>query len=146
MDAPTASRLALMSIRPQFADAIFEGTKRIEFRKRRLAPDINLVVVYATMPVGMVVGIFALGGYDVDRPSLLWKRHRGHTGITRSDFDEYYRGTRLAVGLLVEQAQVFDEPISLAGVQDGLRPPQSFMYLDRTGPVHQCLAGYYGKE
>ena len=45
-------RIALMSIRPQFAAAILDGSKRVEFRKRPLAADIGTVVIYATKPVG----------------------------------------------------------------------------------------------
>lgn len=38
MATGTNGRIALMSIHPQYARAILDGTKEVEFRKRPLAP------------------------------------------------------------------------------------------------------------
>src|SRR5690606_16414773 len=51
MGTRATGRHALMSIRPEYAERILAGTKRIEFRKRPLASDITDVIVYATTPV-----------------------------------------------------------------------------------------------
>ena len=63
-----------MSIRPQFAAAILDGSKRVEFRKRPLAADIGTVVIYATKPVGAVLGEFVVDGQAVGKPEELWVR------------------------------------------------------------------------
>lgn len=118
-----------MSIRPQFADAILDGTKSVEFRKRRLAPDVTTVLIYATMPTGQVVGAFEIAGYDIASPTQLWERHKEHAGIARAAYRDYYRGTRQAVGLLVRDARRLTRPVLLRELDDGLRPPQSFCYL-----------------
>ena len=47
-----------MSIHPQYADAIVAGRKRAEFRKRPLAADIDVVLIYATAPVRAIIGWF----------------------------------------------------------------------------------------
>ncbi len=51
MDSIEVGCIALMSIHPQYANAIVEGTKRVEFRKRPLARNVTHVIVYATAPV-----------------------------------------------------------------------------------------------
>ncbi|NYD85757.1 putative transcriptional regulator [Cellulomonas oligotrophica] len=119
----------MMSIRPPFADAILEGTKLVEFRKRRLAPDVTTVLIYATLPVGRVVGVFEIAGYDVGSPTAVWERHKSHAGIGRAGYRDYYRGSNQAVGLLVRDARRLSRSIALADLDPTLPVPQSFLYL-----------------
>lgn len=118
-----------MSIKPQFADAILAGTKRVEFRKRRLAPDVTTVLIYSTMPVGRIVGAFEVAGYDIASPTAVWERHKGHAGITRVGYREYYRGSPRAVGILVKEARRLARPVRLTELDQKLTAPQSFLYL-----------------
>ena len=130
MGTPAAGRVALMSIHPRYAEALLAGTKRIEFRKRRLADDVTTVLIYATMPVGRLVGVFEVDGYDIASPSALWERHRGHAGISRSAYRRYFRGQPRAVGILVRDARRLDHPVALSELDEALRAPQSFRYLE----------------
>lgn len=57
----TGERVAVMPIHPRYANAILGGTKSAEFRKRRLAPDIQRIVVYETAPTSLIVGEFWIG-------------------------------------------------------------------------------------
>ncbi|NTW39444.1 MAG: hypothetical protein HGA44_06075 [Cellulomonadaceae bacterium] len=118
-----------MSIRPPFAEAILAGTKLVEFRKRRLAPDVTTVLIYSTMPVGRVVGTFEVAGYDVGSPTSVWERHKTHAGISRAGYRDYYRGTASAVGILVRDARRLARPLRLAELDELLSVPQSFVYL-----------------
>lgn len=129
MATPAAGRVAVMSIRPQYADAILEGTKLVEFRKRRLAPDVTTVLIYATLPIGRVVGSFEVAGYDVGSPAAVWERHKNHAGIARAGYRDYYRGTRSAIGILVRDPRRLSRSISLADLDPTLPVPQSFLYL-----------------
>ncbi|HEY3548523.1 MAG TPA: ASCH domain-containing protein [Propionicimonas sp.] len=119
-----------MSIHPQYAERLLDGSKRVEFRKRPLAPDVTTVLIYATMPVGQLVGAFEIDGYDISSPSAVWETHKSHAGITRSDFRRYFSGHRRAVGILVRDARRLDRPLPLSELDDTLRPPQSFRYLE----------------
>ena len=82
MGAQPTGRIALLSIKPAYADAIFAGSKTIEFRRSRIAADIDIVLVYATRPVGQVVGWFEVAGVIESTPKKLWRdysdqgRHR----------------------------------------------------------------------
>jgi predicted transcriptional regulator len=119
-----------MSIHPRFAEAILSGAKGIEFRKRRLAPDVSTVLIYATRPVGMVVGVFEIAGYDIDSASALWDRHRHHAGIARREYRDYYRGSRRAIGILVRDNRALARPLALDELDPALTAPQSFRYLE----------------
>lgn len=118
-----------MSIHPQYADAILAGTKRVEFRKRRLAQDVSTVVIYATQPVGRIVGTFEVLGHDVAPPAELWNRHSTHAGISVTGYDEYYAQTPAAVGILIGSVQRLSHPRPVTDLHGISRPPQSFSYL-----------------
>lgn len=125
-----SGRVAVMSIRPQFAEAILDQSKLIEFRKRRLAADVTTVLIYATVPTARIVGVFEVAGQEVASPTALWERHKRHAGIARAAYREYYRGKSSAVGILVRDARRLARPIPLQELDVTLRAPQSFAYLD----------------
>jgi predicted transcriptional regulator len=139
MDSLAVERVALMSIKPQYAEAIFAGSKGVEFRKRRLARDISQVVVYATLPVGRILGAFSVLTCDVASPSALWQRHHHHAGIQRAAYREYFRGREIAIGIVIERAIALDAPLPLAEVWPSARPPQSFQYLPQVSPLMATL-------
>jgi len=118
-----------MSIRPQFASAILDGTKTIEFRKRALAEGVNRVVIYTTSPVQAVVGVFSVADQVMASSRALWRRYASVAGIDRAAFFKYFEGTTDAVGILIDTVIEYETPRPLDEVNPGARPPQSFMYL-----------------
>ena len=118
-----------MSIRPQFAASILDGSKRVEFRKRPLAADIGTVVIYATKPVGAVLGEFVVDEQAVGKPEELWVRFAEVAGIDRDGFLDYYDGAGQAVGIVIGRVSRYDQPRRLDEIDASGRPPQSFKYL-----------------
>ena len=52
----------VLSIKPQFANKIFDGTKKFEFRKAIFKnQNVTSVLVYASSPVQKVIGEFEIG-------------------------------------------------------------------------------------
>lgn len=78
----------LLSIKPKFAEAIMDGRKRYELRKKKNSPkkDINLVYIYATSPVQKIIGIFKISNIIEDSPIALWDRLNDHAGISEEKF------------------------------------------------------------
>ena len=128
-----SKRFALMSIHPKYANAILDGSKRVEFRKRRLADDVNRVVIYATSPVKAVLGEFMVARQVTATPPTLWRLFGGDgAGVTRDELMAYYlaepssempRGTAIVIASAAYSAprRLTDYGIS--------RPPQSWRYL-----------------
>jgi len=51
----------LLSIKPEFADKIFDGTKKYEFRRRIFKKEgVKKVIVYVTSPVQKIIGEFLI--------------------------------------------------------------------------------------
>jgi predicted transcriptional regulator len=128
--AETATgRIALLSIHPEYAEAIFAGTKSVEFRRSRLAADVTHVVVYATRPVSRVVGWFEVEAIVEGTPLALWRRFARTAGIDRRSYARYFIDAPRAFGIRVRRPVRFDDPRPLNEVHPDLRPPQSFQYL-----------------
>lgn len=53
---------ALLSIKPEFVEKILSGEKLVEYRKAVFKrPEVKSVVIYSTMPDGLIVGEFEIG-------------------------------------------------------------------------------------
>jgi predicted transcriptional regulator len=130
----------LLSIRPRFAGAIFDGVKDFEFRRciyRRR--DVQNVWVYASAPVGLVIGVFGVDEILSLRISSLWAHTRHAAGISKEIFDTYFSGCHLGHALAIGQRWRFAEPIPLSALGIA-RPPQSFQYIAAEQPRIKSVA------
>ena len=120
----------ILSIKLDFAAAIFTGRKRYEFRRVIFKNmDVKIVYVYATKPVGLIIGKFEIENIVTDEPESLWGITKDFAGITKEYFDDYFDGRDIAHALKVGIAHLYDRPQSLMEMFDITRPPQSFMYV-----------------
>lgn len=117
-----------MSIKPEFAEAIFAGTKRYEFRRTVFRQDVRVVVVYITSPVGQVVGEFSVDDIITDDVNALWDRTEAEAGIDREGFFSYFSGRDVGHAIAIGKVKRYREPLDINAAY-GVRPPQSFLYL-----------------
>ncbi|EDU31272.1 ASCH domain-containing protein [Escherichia coli] len=120
----------LLSIKREFAEKILNGTKRFEFRKGIFKnPQISTVVIYATMPLGKVVGQFRIESILSDEPESLWKKTEKHAGISKQFYDSYYSGREKAYAIKIGEVERYKEPIPISALGSNIKPPQSYLYL-----------------
>ncbi|SEC39949.1 Predicted transcriptional regulator, contains an HTH and PUA-like domains [Pseudomonas frederiksbergensis] len=120
----------LLSIKPEYASKILSGEKKFEFRKVSFTnSEIKTVVIYATKPVGKVVGEFEVLKIYSDSPTNIWKRTKRYAGIDKKYFDSYYEGKSLAVAIAVGAVHEYEKPKNLSDIGVGISPPQSFCYI-----------------
>lgn len=129
MGASAAGRHVVMSVHPQFAEAIMDGRKTVEFRKRRLADDVTVVWVYATAPVMKVIGYFEVGAIYTAKPIDLWRKFADVGCINRVDFDRYYAGSHIGAGIGIRKAVRLRNPAHIADLLPSGIPPQSYAYV-----------------
>jgi len=126
----------LISIRPRFAEMIFAGTKLFELR--RVCPKASpgdLALVYVSSPAKELRGSFEVGRILTAPPSALWKVVGKHSGVTRVEFFNYFKGKRQAHAMVIKRVWPLRTPVclkTLRKTQGGFRPPQNFHYLSRT--------------
>src|SRR5215207_9382671 len=131
-----AGHILLLSIRPEHAFKIFDGSKKVELR--RVRPKVSAgdsVLVYVSTPVRALVGAFDVERVVEARPQALWDQVKETAGITREQFDSYYSGAANAYGIVVGQVRQLPEPVMLYRLRklfSGFHPPQSYRYLSPT--------------
>lgn len=119
----------LLSIKPEFADRIFAGEKKFEFRRALPAEELERVVVYVSSPVQRIIGEFLVTQVLSMSPSALWRRTRAHAGISRAYFEQYFADRDVAQALVVGRVTRYRRPLDPRELVDGFTAPQSFMYL-----------------
>ena len=122
-------RVALMSIHPEYAEALLDGSKKVELRKSRFASDISHILIYATSPVQRVLGWARTSQVEVGSPTRIWEANKEHAGIRRQAYRAYFRGRRRATAIHVTDPHRLRDPLPLSEVDGGLKPPQSWRYL-----------------
>ena len=121
----------LLSIKPEFADEIFKGEKKFEYRRTIFKrTDIRKVVVYATKPVGLIVGEFYIERIIKESPQLLWEKTSEQSGISKTFFDEYFEGKEVGFALKIKSPQLYKKPIDPTIENKFFVAPQSFKYID----------------
>lgn len=126
----TDRRVALLSIHPQFAAAILNGDKKVEFRRRAPSSATSHVIVYATAPVKRIVGWFRVGAFESEPPSVLWERFGEIGGIKAADFARYFDACDWGTAIRVADVARVEPPAPIEAVGAGVCPPQSFRYID----------------
>jgi predicted transcriptional regulator len=118
----------VLSIKPEFAYKIFDGTKKFEFRKAIFKNEnIKSIIVYASSPVQQVIGEFQVGvihNHDLD---TLWELTQEHSGISEEFYYQYFANKEQGFAIEVIKPKRYKKPKSLR--EDfNLFPPQSFAY------------------
>lgn len=124
-------RALLISIQPRFSQAILSGTKTIELRRTLpTLPVSALALIYSSSPTKALVGWATIGGIVQATPTALWKDHASETGVSSSEFAEYFAGRSNAVGLQLVSVHRARSLVSLSALRaHGLVPPQSWRYI-----------------
>ena len=119
----------LLSIKPEYAFKIFDGSKKYEFRKVIFKnPHIRTVVVYASSPVQQVIGEFDIDVILSLEPDEIWSKTKRFSGISEEFFYEYFANREIAHAIKVKNARRYSKPLCIS--EDfNLTPPQSYVYL-----------------
>jgi predicted transcriptional regulator len=118
----------VLSIKPEFVNKIFDGTKRFEFRKAIFKNEnIKTVIVYASSPVQKVIGEFEIEriiNHDID---TLWGMTENLSGITKDYFYQYFEDRKAGYAIQIKAVRKYKKPKDLKA-DFNLVPPQSFAY------------------
>lgn len=123
-------KAVLLSIKPEFAHKIFEGSKKFEFRKQVFKDtSVKKVIVYSSSPEQKVIGEFEIEAILSDTPDNIWIQTKLYSGISQKFYDEYFKGRDNAYAIKVASTKKYRKEKSLAdyNVQSA---PQSFAYVE----------------
>lgn len=128
-------RALFISVKPEFVEKIFNGSKTIELRKS--APNIDkdsLVIIYCTSPVMSVIGTCKIKEIISNKPAKLWSDYSAKMGIDRKRYFEYYTDKSIAIGIVLKDIRKIKEEIPLSKLRlkfKNFHPPQTFRYFDK---------------
>ena len=119
----------LLSIKPEFANKIFNGSKKFEFRRLVFKnKSVNTVVVYASAPVSKVIGEFDIEQVLKLELSELWDKTKDFSGISKEFYDSYFSGKEEGFALKIKNPKLYSKAKNIKD-EYGMTPPQSFAYL-----------------
>ncbi|EEA8818869.1 ASCH domain-containing protein [Campylobacter upsaliensis] len=121
---------ALLSIKPEFAEAIFSGKKKFEYRKVIFKEKVKYIQVYVTKPVGKIIGEFEVEEIVKDDPVKVWKKTGKHSGIKKSFYMQYFQNRQVAYAIKIKNINKYRKPLCPYDKYDNFIAPQSFKYLD----------------
>ncbi len=123
----------LLSLKPLYANLIFERRKTAELR-RRIASGMRHrdVFIYVSSPVMELRGGFRVGQVWCDAPEDVWNMVRNRAGVNKRDFDTYFEGQTIAYALEITDIWKCQTPISLSTLRRQFSKfvvPQSWRYV-----------------
>ena len=122
----------LLSIKPKFADMILDGIKRVEYRKALASIANDRILLYATAPIKKVVGeVKVKRAGRGDNKDAVWACYLDCSGITKEEFDEYFKNKKYASWYFLEEPIRYKKPqnIRYFGAKSA---PRNFVYLKDT--------------
>ena len=123
----------LLSLKPCYADLIFEGLKKAELR-RRIASYIEGrdVFIYVSSPVKQLRGGFRVGHVWQGSPEEVWNEVSELAGVDKRGFDAYYEGREIAYALQITDVWEYENPTDLNRLRKrfpNFVAPQSWRYV-----------------
>jgi len=122
----------ILSIKPQFAEKIFEGSKQFEFRRTIFKnKDVKKIVVYASAPISKIVGEFEVNEVLNHEINFLWKETKEYSGISRQYYLDYFKGKESGYAIKIDNPKKYKNQKCIRKTY-GITPPQSFAYIKNT--------------
>lgn len=120
----------LLSIKPQFVERIFDGTKKYEFRRTIFKQkNVQRVVVYASSPIQKIIGEFEIDEILNDSLDNIWEITHQYSGISKQFYYEYFQDKEKAFAIRIGKIKKYKTFKTLKEYNIN-HAPQSFVYLD----------------
>ena len=123
----------LLSLKPRYADLVFEGLKKAELR-RNLASQLEdrEVYIYVSSPVCALRGGFRVGQIWSGSPEEVWSIVSDLASVEKQEFDAYYEGKAVAYALEITAVWEYEKPVDLSKLRNwfpNFVVPQSWRYI-----------------
>lgn len=122
----------LMSIRKEPFEALLDGRKRHEFRRRFYIKEPCQVVFYVSSPVSAICGVGIFDKPIEDNLENLFKMVEEHSFSSPVSLRKYLEGLKKGYALPIRKSKEIS-PITLSELKEeipGFTPPQSYYNLD----------------
>ena len=119
----------LLSIKPEFAEKIFNGTKKYEFRRTLFKnKDIDSIIIYVSSPIKKVIGELLIDEILEEDIFELWEKTKHHSGIKEKYYFNYFKGKKRGYAIKIRKVIKYKYSLDIKTFF-GVNPPQSFLYI-----------------
>lgn len=123
----------LLSLKPSYADMVFDGLKRAELRRRMASYIENRdVFVYVSSPRREIRGGFRVGQVWTGSPAQVWQFVESIASMGKREFDAYFSGSKVAFALEITNVWQYNNAVKLVFLRrrfSSFVVPQSWRYL-----------------
>jgi predicted transcriptional regulator len=120
----------LLSVKPVYAEKMLSGEKAYEYRRVIPSAGIGRIAVYSSSPAKRIVAVADAEGVLSGSPEAVWQSTGECGGVSRAEFDAYFRGRGTAHAIRLGKVRPLPCPVAIGWYGLCLaRPPQSFRYL-----------------
>lgn len=141
-NVPYKHKYVLISIKPEYASAIVEGRKQVEFRKRVFSDTVERAFVYSSSPVKRILGSFAIKHIEKGTPNYIWERYSKCGCISKSKYYDYFQNHNVAFGIEILKFDSYRLSLNPFCIDSKFRAPQSFCYIDNVEFIKYLYANY----
>jgi predicted transcriptional regulator len=125
----------LLSMKPQFAQRIFDGRKTVEVRKKISTTCIGeTAVIYASRPTCAVLGEARIHSITKGAPSEIWDLFGKDLGCSKTEYDSYTASCRHVSALKLCDVHAYSASLARTRmsrlVGQDLIPPQSYQRIN----------------
>lgn len=118
----------LMSIKPEYVEKIFNGTKKYEYRKKKCKKNIDKIIVYSTSPIKKIVGELEIETVLVSSKNIIWEKTNLYGGIEKEKYFQYFNNQDIAVAYKIKSYKLYEKEKDLIDLNIAV-PPQSYVYI-----------------
>ena len=123
------NKYILLSIKSIYAEKIYKGIKKYEFRKKDFKKDIKIILLYETKPIGLITGCMKYDKILKDTPEKLWNKCFKLSGINEKDYFKYFINKNCAYAINIIETKKFAIPINPNDFVEKFTSPQSYFYI-----------------
>lgn len=133
----------LISLMPQFTDALLAGNKTVELRRRliNIEPG-GRVWIYTKTPRATIEAIGIVDHVMAARPGRIWATYGSETALSKRDFDVYFSGVTTGCAVVFKSVYNLNESVPLIDLRKrfkNFQPPQFFKSLTPNSPELRFL-------
>lgn len=120
--------IILMSIKPEYVNKIFDGSKKYEYRKTKCKNNPDKIIVYSSSPIKKVVGELIIEEVLYDKKETIWKSTNSYGGIDKNKYDKYFKNNDYAIAYKIKKSVKYDVEKELNDYNINTAP-QSYIYI-----------------
>lgn len=126
----------LMSIKPKYTELILKGKKTVEVRRTHMKISSgDTVVMYATKPVGKVVGYFVVKDTVWKEKSELWHLIKKKSCLSNDEYSTYAINSEMMFAIAIDSVT----PVDGLNLDTMTKPvPQSYRRISESEYYELC--------